>query len=70
MPFYPAGPSHITPAARGEDAAVELVGRAGMVAVQVQDLAGEGRPLGAGRAGAGRIGTGVVNMNVAGGSVG
>ena len=64
MSFYPAALSHVTPAA-AEDAALGLLGQAGMVAIRVADLASPvGRGLGKdGRsalvaAGAGRIRTG------------
>jgi len=61
MPFYPVMPPDVTPASE-EDAALGLLGRAGMVAVRAADLASPcGRGLGKdGRtaltvAGAGRI---------------
>ncbi len=64
MPFYRAALPDVTPAA-GEDAAFGLLGRAGMVAVRVQDLASPARQ-GLGKdgrsalvaAGAGKIRTG------------
>jgi hypothetical protein len=64
MPFYPAVPPDAT-SSRGQDAVAGLLGRAGMVAVRVADMASPaGRELGKdGRsalvaAGAGRIRTG------------
>ena len=55
MPFYPVMPPDVTPGC-AEDAALGLLGQAGMVAVRVADLAsparagaGQGRPDGADR---------------------
>jgi hypothetical protein len=66
MPFYPVTPPDVTPAV-AEDAALGLLGRAGMVAVRVADLASPaGQGLGKGgrsalvTAGAGKIRSGDV----------